>query len=132
MTKNLVATRGENRTVLATRVDIAESFVARSKGLLGRTNLPTGDALWIKRCNSIHTFFMKFSIDAIFVDDKMRVVSMHENLRPWRITKLYFKASSVFELPAGTLARAKVNVPAMALRPGDQIQLDSAEAEDRG
>jgi uncharacterized membrane protein (UPF0127 family) len=57
-----------------------------------------------KRCNSIHTAFMKFPIDVLFVDKDLKVVSVYENLKPWRITRLHFRASSVIELPAGTIA----------------------------
>lgn len=129
--QSLTVARGASRTVLATRLDVAESFLARSKGLLGRENLPQGEALWIKRCNSIHTFFMRFAIDAVFVDDKMKVVSTYRNLKPWRITKLHFKASSVFELPAGTLAQTEME-KSTVLRPGDLLELGPRAKEDHG
>jgi uncharacterized protein len=105
MTTNtrLVRTRDGERALLATTLGTADSLITRTKGLLGRDSLPAGEALWIKRCNSIHTFFMRFAIDAIFVDDNLKVVSVYKNLKPWRITRLHFRASSVFELPSGTL-----------------------------
>jgi uncharacterized protein len=90
---------------LASDLRIADSLITRTKGLLGRPNLPEGEGLWIKRCNSIHTVFMKFPIDAVFVDDDLKVVSVYHALKPWRITRLHLKASSVFELPAGTVEK---------------------------
>ncbi len=90
---------------LASDLRIADTLLTRTKGLLGRTSLPEGEGLWIKRCNSIHTVFMKFPIDAVFVDDDLKVISIYHTLKPWRITRLHLKASSVFELPAGTLEK---------------------------
>ncbi len=91
---------------IASELKTADTLLSRTKGLLGRASLPAGEGLWIKRCNSIHTAFMKFPIDVLFVDKDMRVVSVYENLKPWRITRLHFRASSVIELPAGTLAES--------------------------
>ncbi|CAN5535284.1 DUF192 domain-containing protein [soil metagenome] len=120
MSKSLVRTRDGERSLLATQLDTADSLLSRTKGLLGRSTLPTGEALWIKRCNSIHTFFMRFAIDAIFVDENLKVVSVYEDLRPWRITRLHFKASSVFELPSGTLAGTLKDV-----KRGDHMSIEN-------
>lgn len=95
----------QNGVDFASDLKIADTLLARTKGLLGRTQLPEGEGLWIKRCNSIHTVFMKFPIDAVFVDDDLKVISVYHALRPWRITWLHMKATSVFELPAGTLKK---------------------------
>lgn len=65
------------------RAEVARSFFARAKGLLGRTSLPRGEGLLILRCNAIHTFFMRFAIDATFYDRKDRVVKVVRNIRPW-------------------------------------------------
>lgn len=89
---------------IASDLRTADTLFSRTKGLLGRSCLPKGEGLWIKRCNSIHTAFMKFPIDVLFVDKNLKVVSVYENLKPWRITRLHLCASSVIELPAGTLA----------------------------
>lgn len=89
---------------IASDLKTADSLFSRTKGLLGRKSLPEGEGLWIKRCNSIHTAFMKFPIDVLFVDKDLKVIHMYENLKPWRITRLHFRATSVIELPAGTLA----------------------------
>ncbi|QWV95112.1 DUF192 domain-containing protein [Geomonas oryzisoli] len=89
--------------VLAGTVSVAESFLARLKGLLGRDRLPPGQALWIKPCNSVHTFGMKFPIDVAFLDREQRVVALVTTLAPNRISGYHPTASSVLELPAGTL-----------------------------
>ena len=64
--------------------EVARSFGARLKGLIGRRDLPPGRGLLILRCNAIHTFFMRFAIDAVFYDRQNRVVKVVRNVRPWR------------------------------------------------
>jgi uncharacterized membrane protein (UPF0127 family) len=88
---------------LAGKVTIAESLTARMRGLLGRTDLPAGEGLLIRPCKGIHTFFMKFPIDAVFLDKGNRVVAQHNSIPPNRMTRIYPKAVSVLELPAGTI-----------------------------
>ena len=88
---------------LADNVSIADNLLSRMKGLLGRSILPSGEGLWIKPCMGVHTFGMKFSIDVIFLDREKRVVELARVLRPNRMSRIYSKASSVIELPAGTI-----------------------------
>lgn len=83
--------------VLAEKVEIASSFWARLKGLLGRKSYSVQTTLWIKDCKSIHTFFMQFPIDVVFVDKNLRVCSVFQNVKPWRMANSYFCANSVFE-----------------------------------
>jgi uncharacterized membrane protein (UPF0127 family) len=95
---------------IASHVTVADDFISRNKGLLGRKEFPEGQALWILRCPSIHTFFMAFAIDAIFVDRQLKVRAVYKNLVPWRMTKIVLRASSVIELPAGTLNKSPTDV----------------------
>lgn len=114
MTRRLTnQTRG---LTIADRVEIASSFGARLKGLLGRDALPEGEALWIERCTSIHTCFMRFAIDVVFIDERMVVRRIHENVGPWRVTWPAFSAKSVIEMPAGTVRRKHVEI-------GDQLHV---------
>ncbi|MDD4953384.1 MAG: DUF192 domain-containing protein [Candidatus Omnitrophica bacterium] len=96
-------------TVLATEVKIAGTIFTRLKGLLGKKELPKGEALVIKSCNSIHTFFMRFPIDVLFVDKGNRVVEVISSLPTFRISAIYFKASFAIELPSGTITPASVS-----------------------
>ena len=98
----------KNKTVIAD-VEIANEFMARLVGLIGRRTFEN-KALWIHACNSVHTCFMKFSIDLVFVDEKLQVKALRKNLRPWRMTLPVFGAKSVFEMPAGTLEKVSVEV----------------------
>lgn len=93
--------RNENNQVLVPRLEVAEGINARSKGLLGRSDLAADAGLWIHRCNSIHTWFMRFAIDCVFVDRELRVVAVKENVGPWRMTWPAWGASSVVEVKAG-------------------------------
>jgi uncharacterized membrane protein (UPF0127 family) len=99
------AVNRKNGAVLAERVERATSMRARLRGLLGRNSLPEGEALVIEPCSSIHTFFMRFAIDAAFVGKDGRVLRAIPDLRPWRATRVYPSAALVIELPAGTLQR---------------------------
>ena len=71
-----------NEEELSHNVDIADTFYKRMKGLLGKSGLKTGEALWIKPCMSVHTFFMKFPIDVIFLNKKNHVIATIKNLKP--------------------------------------------------
>ena len=106
---------------LALDLALAETLRARLQGLLGRGALPAGTGLWIRPCNSIHTFGMRFPIDALFLDQEKRVVGLAKALAPNRVSRIYCRARSVMELPAGTLEAAHT-------LPGDQIEVIDAEA----
>jgi uncharacterized protein len=90
-------------TELASRAERAESYWTRLVGLLGRAGLSAGEGLHIVPCDSIHMFFMRFPIDAAFLDGEGSVVKVFRRLRPWRATSVYLRVHSVLELPAGTL-----------------------------
>lgn len=89
--------------ILAENIILADTPFKRMKGLLGRKDFPPGQALIIKPCNAIHTFFMRFPIDVLFVGSNNQVLSAISSLKPSRLTPIYFQASYVVELPSGTL-----------------------------
>lgn len=102
-----------NQTLIP-QLEVAKTFWKRGKGLLGRTELPKDEALWILHCNSIHTFFMNFAIDCVFVDKNLKVKAVYEDVRPWRLLLPVLGASSVIEMSSGSVRRMKVSV-------GDQL-----------
>ena len=107
------AMKAVNRTTgnaLADDVSIADTLFTRMKGLLGRSDLPSGKGLWIKPCKGVHTFCMQFPIDVVFLDKTNRVISLAEGLQPNRMTKVLPGATSVIELPAGTLKTTSTSV----------------------
>jgi|SRR6187549_2238199 len=93
-------------TRLAGKVTAAVDSETRRRGLLGRTGLED-EALVIAPCNAVHTFFMKFSIDVLFVDKQGQVTRVVHSVRPWRITGA-LRGFATIELAAGTAARAGV------------------------
>jgi uncharacterized membrane protein (UPF0127 family) len=88
---------------------------ARRRGLLGRAELSWGAALAIAPCSSVHTCFMRFPIDVVFVRASGEVLRVAHDVRPWRV-RLAWGAHAVVELPAGT-ARS------VGLRAGDVLDL---------
>ncbi len=94
-------------TILATRGWRATRAFERMKGLLGRDGLEEGEGIQIDPCNSIHTFFMRFPIDVLFLDRDGIVIRAFAAIPPWRLTRIYGRARSVIELPAGTLERCE-------------------------
>lgn len=118
MAKLYKITQDETAQLLVENLELAESFFARGKGLLGRKNLPINTALWIKPCNNIHTFFMNFSIDCVFVNKKMQIEKIVSGVRPYKIVGPFWKAASVFETSAGLAEKWKLQV-------GDQLYVVS-------
>jgi uncharacterized membrane protein (UPF0127 family) len=82
----------------------ASSFLQRLAGLLGRCGLAPHEALWLVPCSNIHTAFMRFTIDAVFLDREGVVVAVVPGLRPWRAAAA-LRAHSCLELAAGTAQR---------------------------
>lgn len=98
-----------SKNILVADLEKASNFLSRGKGLLGRSHLAESAGLWILNCKDIHTCFMKFPIDAIFLDENMKVISLHKNIQPWRFT-FSWKAKSVIELPAGKILAEKIQI----------------------
>jgi hypothetical protein len=91
--------------VLATRCDVANNVLTQGFGLMGRARLRDGGGLLIPHTNAITMFFMRFAIDAVFIDRSWRVVRVAAGLRPWAPALWARGADGVLELPAGTAAR---------------------------
>jgi len=99
-----VALRRDDGTVVCERCLLAETALARARGLLGRKDLPIGEGILLRPASSIHTAFMRFPIDAVFLDRDLQVVKVATRLRPWRATG-GLRAKAVLELPAGEAER---------------------------
>jgi len=106
-------------TVLGDRIRVARSLRDRTVGLLGRGSLEAGEGLWIERSPSIHMFFMRFAIDAVFVAADGRVTKVVPNLRPWRVVWWARGARDCLELPAGAAAASATQV-------GDELRVEPA------
>ena len=110
------AVNRKNGKQLASNVRIARSLWGRFWGLMGRGSLPEGQGLLLTPCSSVHTFFMRFPIDVIFVDGENRVVKVIPAMKPWRAALGGQGARSALELEAGA---AEAN----SLAPGDIVAL---------
>ena len=102
--------------VLLERLETAARLWPRFVGLMGRASLPAGHGLYFPRCRSVHTFFMRFPIDLLFVDAEMRVVSLRADVRPWRTVVGPAAARGVIEVCRGGLLGEPV--PGARLRQG--------------
>jgi hypothetical protein len=118
----------ENTTrscTLVERCELANSFLSRLRGLMGRRSLEPGQGLLIYPESSIHMFFMRFPIDAVFVDKHDMVLSLHPELQPNRSFASKWGARYVLELPAGVIAQSGTQV-------GDQLALNPSPHRRKG
>jgi len=103
---------------IASRLRICETTGERLRGLLGASHLDDNQAVWIQRCNSVHTFFMLMTIDVAFLDNQLRVVKLISKMTPWRICLPVLRATSVVEGPVGMIPRGR-------LKRGSQLRIIS-------
>lgn len=105
---------------LAETVALANTFFTRLRGLIGRRRLAPAEALWLRPCNGVHTWWMHYAIDVIFLDRELRIVKLVENMRPFRLTAPHREARSVLEMSAHSISRANLKV-------GDQLEIVRGE-----
>jgi len=115
MMKNYKIIIQKNGIELASKVVEAKTFLERLKGLMFDKEMAEFDGLLIKACNSIHTCFMNFNLDVIFLDKDFRVVKIIKNLKPWRVTRFYITATQVLEMKGGSLV--------FDLQKGDKLEV---------
>jgi uncharacterized protein len=115
MASTPVMIRDARGRVICQRCTVAESPRLRMRGLLGRRDLPAGEGLLLRPAPSIHTWFMRFPIDAVFLDREMRVLDVVSGLRPWRMAARR-KSRAVLEVASGQASRH-------GLRRGDTLEL---------
>lgn len=108
-------TRG---TLLGDSIAGARTSSERQTGLLKHHGLEQGQGLWIVPCEGIHTFFMKFAIDVVYIDRKKRIRKLVRQIGPWRLS-FCLPAHSVLELPTGTIDQTKSEK-------GDQLEFEAA------
>jgi uncharacterized membrane protein (UPF0127 family) len=105
---------------LGEQIRMADSSLRRLVGLLGKRSLAPGCGLFIVPSQAIHTVGMVFPIDVIFVDKKYSVLGVREAVPPFRITRVFWKALGVLELPVGTIKDSCTEV-------GDQLKVDFSD-----
>ncbi len=105
-----------NQLTLVTAGRVADNHWARLRGLMGSKRMAPGEGLIITSCKSVHTHFMRFPIDVLYVNEAKEVVGIDQNLSPWRFGRFHRGVRFVIELPAGT-------VRATGTQLEDQLQL---------
>ena len=106
----------EKELIICKKIKKAESIEDRMIGLMFRKSIHEGfDGLLLNPCKSIHTFFMRFPIDVLFLNRELKVVKIIKNLKPWRITGLYFRADQVLEMSIGSIPES--------LKIGDELEI---------
>ena len=117
----MIAWNDTRQTPLAERVRVARSLWSRTRGLLGTRELPPGEALFIEPCNAIHSFWMRYAFDALFLKRDGEVVQAVSQMQPYRIGRPAFSAHAhaVLELPAGTIEASQTQT-------GDRVRVEPA------
>lgn len=105
----------KNDNKIFSRINLANSFYERLKGLMFTKENEAGEGMLIEPCNSIHTFFMQFSLDVAFLNKQNKVIKIIRDIKPWRMTWIIWEARKVLEVPAGKLP--------VELQVGDQIKV---------
>jgi uncharacterized membrane protein (UPF0127 family) len=115
MPNGVIALVGADGQVVCERCRVPETRRGRMRGLLGRSDLPRGEGMLLRGVSSIHTFFMRFVIDAVFLDRDLVVVGVNSEVPPWRVVAKR-SAWAVLELSGGEGARR-------GIRPGERLSL---------
>ena len=98
------------KTTVADQTQVAVTLLSRMRGLLNRTSLKEGEGLVIPSCQQIHTVFMRFPIDVIFVDKTRKVVGLVRNIPPFGFSPIFWNASFAIELPVGTIEKSQTQL----------------------
>jgi uncharacterized membrane protein (UPF0127 family) len=102
-------------TTVGTRITIADTFLTRLIGLVGKRRLDSGCGLLIRPSSGIHTFGMLFSIDVVALSGGLKVLKLWHRLAPFRMTSIQLRTHSILELPAGQISSCQMEV-------GDQLE----------
>jgi uncharacterized protein len=112
----LTVTIPKKAVTLGSRIALADTFLTRLVGLLGKSSLEDGAGVLIRPSSGVHTMWMRFAIDVVALDRDLRVVRTWQRLPPWRVTSVDFKTHSVLELAPGQIHQFRIE-------PGDQLAI---------
>jgi len=108
MNQNLYIAYQKPEQVLVSKLTLANNFFSRLKGLIGSNPLSKNEGLLISPCQQIHTHFMRYSIDIVFLDKQFKILHIVREMKPWRFSKFIKPAYYVLELPAQTTQQLKI------------------------
>ena len=118
----MIVQNTERHSVLGNAIEVAGTASSRAKGLLGRESLAAGEGLLFKHCGSLHTFFMRFPIDIVYMNRNGRVLKSAQAVPPFRLVAAPWHAFYALELPVGSIGASNT-------RPGDHLRFVEEEAE---
>jgi uncharacterized membrane protein (UPF0127 family) len=113
-----VLKNNNSKQILLSDLIIADKFWDRAIGLMGRRSLTDQQGLWIHSCNSIHTCFMKFDIDCVFLDKNLKIKAIKKQIKPFGLVWPVWGANSVIEVSSG-------NPNLISLSVGDQLYVEN-------
>jgi uncharacterized membrane protein (UPF0127 family) len=117
----MIVRNQQRDATLGEAIEVAQTAAQRVKGLLGRECLEDGQGLLFKNCSSLHTFFMNFPIDILYIDKHGKVLKSATDVRPFKLVAAPLKAFYALELPTGAIAKSGTKV-------GDHLEfIDEAE-----
>jgi len=119
----MIVSNRERETTLGDAIEVAATATQRAKGLLGRECLEDGQGLLFKGCSSLHTFFMHFPIDVLFMDKQGKVLKASMGVRPFKLVAAPLRAYYALELPAGAIEDSSTRV-------GDHIEFINEASEE--
>lgn len=100
----------ETKEIIANKIGLANTMFSRFIGLISKKSIDENEGILLTPCNSIHMMFMKFPIDVVFLDKRNKVIKIIENIQPWKISPIVFKAQSVLELSSGTVSKKNIKI----------------------
>ncbi|HEY7270964.1 MAG TPA: DUF192 domain-containing protein [Dehalococcoidia bacterium] len=119
----MIVRNPERESLLGEAIEVADTSVRKVKGLLGRECLEDGQGLLFKGCSSLHTFFMRFPIDIVFLDRSGKVLKLSRNVKPFKLVAAPLRAYYAVELPSGAISRSETKV-------GDALTFEDDDEED--
>lgn len=99
----MIVTVKHKEEIIFKNIKVAQNVFSRILGLMFKKTLGPAEGLLLCPCNSIHTFFMHFPIDVVFMSKEGTIIKILRNLPPWRVTRIYFSAKRVLEVGAGKI-----------------------------
>ena len=113
----MIARNVTKNTLLGDQIVLAHTRREINRGLLGREQLQTGEGMWLNPCGSVHTFWMKFAIDVVYLSRDMRALKIVHQMWPWNMSFAPWSSHSTLELPIGTCRQTGTEV-------GDRLAIE--------
>lgn len=114
--KHVTLTIPEKAVTIGSKIGLADTFLTRLCGLLGKKGLEPGSGILIQPSSGVHTMWMRFPIDVVGLDKSLRVLKVWRRLPAWRITNVNFKIQSMLELAPGQIDHCRIE-------PGDRLAI---------